>query len=423
MSRRNFLLLLLLVSFLIRVAAVDALRNPSRGPELEQMGADGVEFNILGLHLAETHKYELVKGIPTSFRAPGFPLVLAAIYSSVGENYRVVYAALCFLGAVTCIFSYLLACELLSEKWARIASLLCVFYIPHIYFATVFASENVFAALLPAALWCFVRYFKTQKINMLLGAGLILGLATLTRPFALLIVPMWLVLLFLESRARIRLRIFAIFMLLAGFLVVTVPWSIRNYYAFHRFVAVATNGGSTFYGSNNDRVLSEPYYYGNWIPTTELPHRDVIDATPDEVTRDKVEWSLGLSWVSAHFLSMPLLSSFKLIRLWLPRVDTENKHYFLAELLGYTPIAVLFFLGAIRTIREKAFRIAEFTGIHSIILATIITALIFYGSARFRDANAAIIVVYAAVGLRWIWMLSQQWSSRAWVMESAAAQK
>ena len=400
--RSRFLLLLILSSFLIRAAAVEFLRNPSQGPEFEQMGADGIEFNTLGLHLAANHRYELTKDVPTSFRAPGLPFLLAVIYRSVGEKYRVVYGLFCLLGALTCLFAYFLARELLSEEWSRIASLLCTFYIPHIYFATIFASENVFAAALPAALWCMVRYFRRGGLKTLLAAGLILGYATLTRPFALIILPMWLALLLLKKGSGLEFRVAAPAMVLAGFLIVTAPWVARNYRVHHRFVVVATNGGSTFYGSNNSRVLSEPYDLGNWIPTTELPDRDLIDASPDEVSRDKLEWSLGFRWVRQHAVSMPLLCAFKLIRLWLPRIDTNNRNYFRAELFGYTPIGLLFLLAAIQTVRQRQFHSFEWAAVHATIAATVITAIVFYGSARFRDANAAILVLYASVGLQWI---------------------
>jgi heme A synthase len=39
---------------------------------------------------------------------------------------------------------------------------------------------------------------------------------------------------------------------------------------------------------------------------------------------------------------------------------------------------------------------------HGIIAATIITALIFWGSPRFRDANLPLLMAYAAVGLQTI---------------------
>jgi hypothetical protein len=37
---------------------------------------------------------------------------------------------------------------------------------------------------------------------------------------------------------------------------VMAPWTVRNYRVHGRFVLVATNGGSTFYGRNNDRVVT-----------------------------------------------------------------------------------------------------------------------------------------------------------------------
>src|SRR5262249_60480337 len=100
------------------------------------------------------------------------------------------------------------------------------------------------------------------------GAGLLLGAAALTRPFALLAVPFFALVLLAHLRWRGLLAGVVLGLTTAA---VVVPWTYRNYHVHHRFVPVATNGGSTFYGGNNDRVVNERRLFGSWVSTTELP--------------------------------------------------------------------------------------------------------------------------------------------------------
>ncbi|MDQ3814710.1 MAG: glycosyltransferase family 39 protein, partial [Armatimonadota bacterium] len=398
------ILLLMSAAFLARLGAVIALRDMSRGPG-EEMGADGIEFNLLALRVAEGQGYTWPSGETTSFRAPGFPLFLSGIYAVAGESYLLVYLAFCLLGALSCLLTYLLARELVDEGIARIAAALSVIYPPGIYMATVFASENLFVPCLALALWLFIRHLKTGALPLLAIAGLVLGWGTLTRPFTVLLLPVLLGLLVWHQRSQKgegrqrSVSLVPLVTLAATFLMVLLPWTIRNYHVHGRMVLVATNGGSTFYGANNDRVARELRYLGGWIATTELPGRDVVEATPDEVNHDQMEWRLGLQWVRENLTRMPLLSLFKFLRLWLPEMDSGNKAYVLLQLIGYTPFLALFICGAMWCARQRQYRTIPWWAIHATILATVVMALVFYGTPRFRDANMPCLMLYASLGV------------------------
>jgi 4-amino-4-deoxy-L-arabinose transferase-like glycosyltransferase len=395
MKRGTFLAVLVLTAFLIRFGMVWALRDLSEGPTLRH-GADGVEYNSLALQVANGNGYVGPSGHPTSFRAPGFPLFLAALYFVAGPDYPLIYVVFCLLGALSCLLTYLLACELVPEGTARIAAVLAAVYFPLIYYASMFASENVFVPCLALCVWLFLRHLRTRSIPALALAGLALGWAALTRPFALLLVPVLLGLLVGHQVRVRRLRPLAPVVLVVAFLAILLPWTVRNYLAHDRLVLVATNGGSTFYGGNNDLVLSELRYLGNWVTTVKLPGRDLIEATPDEVSHDQMEWQLGWQWCRQHLRSLPLLWLYKFCRLWLPDLDSANRSYVLAQVLGYSPFLVLFVLGLVRRLRYGWS--TPWLVIDGALMATILTGLIFWGSPRFRDANAPLLMAFAALG-------------------------
>src|SRR6516165_5509595 len=147
LERRTFLALLVAGAFLVRLAAVLALRDLEVGP-LGPYSQDDVQYNALALEVAQGNGYVNDRGRPTSFRAPGFPLFLAGLYALAGPNYPLAYLSFCLLGALSCLLTYLLARELLPEGPARLAAVLAAVYLPHIYFATVFWSENLFVPCL-----------------------------------------------------------------------------------------------------------------------------------------------------------------------------------------------------------------------------------------------------------------------------------
>jgi len=395
----TFLCLLFVVAFLLRLAVVLWLRDISEGPPGPSSG-DDYEFNVLAENVAAGQGYVNYQGRPTSFRAPGFPFLLAGMYFVTGPNYPLAYLLFCALGALSCVFTYLLAREVISEATARLAAWLSVFYLAHLYFSTIFLSENLFVPLLNLGLWLVIRYLKGGSVLLLALAGLVLGWTTLTRPFTLLLGPLLGVLLVWPPRS-LASRLAAGVIWSVTFLGAVAPWTARNYFVHGEFVLLATNGGSTFYGGNNDRVVTEPKYFGYWLSTTDLPHRDLIDATPNEVAHDKMEWKLGIDWVQSHPEKFALAALFKIARLpvGLPDWDSGRLPYRILRMAGYWPFLVLMAVGGFVCLRRRLWS-PPWLVLHFTILATVLTAVVFWGSPRFRDANVGVLMVYAAVGLR-----------------------
>jgi 4-amino-4-deoxy-L-arabinose transferase-like glycosyltransferase len=398
-NKSRLMIIIFVAAFLLRLLAVLALRDIHAGPT-NAFGADGIEFNELAYQVSLGHGYELQPGHPTSFRAPGFPLFLAGIYYLAGRQYPLVYVIFCALGAAACVLTFLVASELVNQALALLAAALAITYINGIYFATVFASESLYLVCFGLSLWLFLRYLKSGFFWDLFFSALSLGWGILTRPFALLFLPIFGSILLWNMWKSRRFRLGQALMFAVIPLAVVAPWTIRNYTVFHQFVLVANNGGSTLYQGNNDRVLNEPYYMGSWISTTELPYRYLIDAEPDEVSHDREELHLGVQWVKGHLRSLPLLCFYKLVRLWLPDISSQNRKFVLLQLVFATPFLIFMLIGLFRCLCQRRYWTQEWILVHGIIAATVLTTLIFFGSPRYRDANIPVLLVYAAIGMQ-----------------------
>src|SRR5712671_4264362 len=110
MTPKRFALLIFVAAFAVRLVAVLAMRDIHKFHG-NQLGADAIEFNQLGLSLARDHSFQL-DGKMTAFRAVGFPLYLSVLYSIFGESYPPQYIGLGLMGALTCVLTYFVAQEL-----------------------------------------------------------------------------------------------------------------------------------------------------------------------------------------------------------------------------------------------------------------------------------------------------------------------
>jgi 4-amino-4-deoxy-L-arabinose transferase-like glycosyltransferase len=399
LSGRNYIVGLFLLAFLLRFGVVLGLRDIHKFHGPSPAGSDAVEFNAIALNLVSGNGYSITPDQPTAIRAPGFPLLLAALYRISYENYALVYGVLCVIGALTCLLTYAVARQLLTEGPARVAGLLAAVYLPHVYYSTLFLSESLFALCVGLALWLFLLHLRTSSNWLLAGAGAVMGYGALARPLAVLFVPLLGLILMRSPDRNWRRLAQRSLVLVASAMVVLLPWSIRNYALYHRFVLIATNGGTTFYGSNNDIVLHDRDYLGSWISSGYLPGRKMIDAAPDEVVRDQVAWALGKQWVRANVSSLPLLSAYKLARFWLPNLTSGNPNFVLMQTVAYTPFAILILLGLAFSLWRFNIKSAPWLAAHAILAANLLCTLVFYGSARFRDSITPVLMIYAVVGL------------------------
>ena len=398
MRTAPFLLIVASLAFGLRVGFTVAYRGGlDAPPERSVAGADSVEYEQLARSVAAGDGYRWPDGTPTSFRAPGYPLALAAVYKLWGASYPAAFLAMAACGALTAVGTYFLARELAGAGVARWAAGVAAAYPGDVYACSYYFSESVFAPCLAFGLWAVATSARTGSLPAAGAAGLLLGYAALTRSFAVLFLPTFGV--YLIGLPPARRGALAAVAFAAGFAACVAPWTYRNAVAQGQFVLIATNGGSTFYGANNDVVAGSPGQYGNWVATNRLAGRDLIEAQPDEVSHDKMEYRLGVEWVESHPEKFALLGVFKVARFWLPFVHYPSfKVYPEVNLAVTTPFLFLIATGVARTLRHRAGRRA-FAVLHLTLAANLAMVVVFWGDPRFRDANTPILALYAALGL------------------------
>jgi len=407
----SILVAILLLALAVRLG-IGVFLGFDSGPDRAACGADTVEFEHMAWSAAHGNGFTLYDGgPPTAFRAPGYPLLLGGLYKLLGRAWWVNRVVLSLLGTGTCWLIYLLAVRLrLGGPVALLAALLTAVLPLQFYWCGHFMSEPLAAFLNVATCLAIVappgrcsRSSGGGKRALLL-AGILCGLAALTRPAALLVLPLLAVMWLVQRRMPVRVWLLRIAVFALGAVLAVAPWTIRNRVVLGRFALITTNGGSTFWGANNDIVSRPGEKWGAWITTTRVnrarKEREVW-SLPNEVDRDKKEWRIGLEWVGRNPGRLPVLLAGKFWRLVKPLPDSPNRIYVLAVAAGWIFLLPTSLCGMGLVLRDPEMR-PRFIPLNAQLLTLLATTAVFYGSERFRAPYEPFLAVCGAVAVGWM---------------------
>jgi 4-amino-4-deoxy-L-arabinose transferase-like glycosyltransferase len=181
-------------------------------------------------------------------RAPGYPAFIAALHvtepaAHVPRRIQVVQS---LLGAVGVWLLAAIAGSAAGPRAALIAAAVAAAYPPLVAMPAYGFSETLFSTLALGAALALTRGASRQVggTNELSGSVLTAA-AILTRPMMLFFVPVGAVWLW-ARRGPLRAAIFV-----AVAIACVAPWTIRNYRVYGRAIAVASEGGVTFWTGNH----------------------------------------------------------------------------------------------------------------------------------------------------------------------------
>ncbi len=246
-------------------------------------------------------------GTPSAFRPPAYPLTLAGLYALVGVHPlagRVLGAA---LGVLTVGLEAALGRAVAGERVGLWAGAVAAVFPPLVALCGTTVSEALFLPLelaLALVLVSLARHPSPVRWSILAGA--LCAAALLTRAVALVWVVVALVAVG-RSIAAGRPRRRSLAGLLAAFVVVMAPWSVRNLDVLHAFVPVTTEGGYTLAGQYNSTVAAPGPDQSVWqipliIPDVAARVRPLYARRGgvDEAQLDSALRSIARRYVFAH---------------------------------------------------------------------------------------------------------------------------
>jgi hypothetical protein len=130
-------------------------------------------------------------------------------------------------------------------------------YLPWIDVGASLYSESLLIPLVIAVCAATVEYRRTGRRLLLVSAGLLAGLATITHANGLVLVPVVCAAVWparcLRTRPFEARRLRPVVTVISAGAIAIAPWTVRNAIELHAFVPIATSLGNTLAGTYNSR--------------------------------------------------------------------------------------------------------------------------------------------------------------------------
>jgi 4-amino-4-deoxy-L-arabinose transferase-like glycosyltransferase len=211
---------------------------------------------------------------PSAYFPPAFPYFLAVVDLVDGHTGRGDPGATqparisqAVVGTIVVGLIGLVALEAFGPLVGLIALAVAAIYPVLIEVSALLLAENLFTALVLAAVWAALRAGRsTSPLPWIAGSGVFTGLATLAHVNGIvLVIPL------AVAAWRALPRLLSPALLLAAALLALAPWLVRDAVVTHHFVRVTDEDGITLVGTYNRASASDPHVPYRWRLYLNIP--------------------------------------------------------------------------------------------------------------------------------------------------------
>ena len=399
---------------------------------------DERDYNQLAISIVQRGEYGFAPGQLTSIRPPLFPAFVAAIYSVCGiENYQAIRLANVLLSLVTTVVVYLLARRMFCGRVAFVAAALVTFYPSLVGAGNLVLTETLFTLLVCSFLLASERYLATSSRWAIVAAGVLLGLAALTRSAVWLFPPVAAALILWTGPERmIRGRLVSAALLCVAFALTLAPWTIRNTTLHKTFTTVDVMGGRNVMMGNYehtpwDRPWAAIEIQGEkaWHQVLSRAHGGLAGKTQGQI--DKLAMRQALEYIAAHPGQTLARSTAKLFHFW--QLERELVAGGKQGIWGTFSTPLLLLMAAAIVGTYCLVMVSGLFGVWMmppsnravhwllVLLVLFVTALhsVAFGHSRYHLPLMPIVILYAAACLVHWRVVVGQW--RSWPFAAAAA--
>ena len=340
-------------------------------------------------------------------RAPGYPAFLSTFIDPVPVEHVPprVQIVQSLVGALGIVLIATIAGRAGGPRSAVAAAAIAAVYPPLVWMPAYALSETLFSAVALATA-CLLHtqkggchLFSRKKVTATFFGGLLTGVGILIRPAMVFFLPFgagWMV----AKRAYAGVAIFLVTAVL-----VVLPWTIRNHRVYGRWIAVASEGGVTFWTGNHPLAKGDGDLAANPdLKRAELAFRaDHPGLTPEQL--EPLYYRDALTWIRANpgaWLALTARKAFYSVIPLGPSYAVHSSRYVAASAISYVLVLAAAVSGARKARRADGRPAAE--PLWLMAASTILAGLIFFPQERFRlpVIDPALIVTAALI-----------WSERA----------
>jgi 4-amino-4-deoxy-L-arabinose transferase-like glycosyltransferase len=347
------------------------------------------------------------------FRAPLYPYLLALIYKVSGSSIAAAVFVQHILGTLNAALTYVLARLCFRRNVALIAGLVAALYWVMIYFEGQLLLENLAIFLDLLFLVGISAALPRRGVRLLAISGVLLGLAAITRPSILIVVP---ILPFLfhwtappAFRGRRRERwVMPTVIVIAAAAVVISPVLVRNLVVGHDFVPIASQGGVNFYIGNNPQSDgrtaivpgTRPDWWGGYHDSIAMAEKSMgRKLKPSEVSN--FFFRKGLAFIVSQPEKAGELFAHKFALFWSggERSNNMNIYFFWRKAgMGHVPLPGFWLIGPLGLLGGVLLwrRRAELCLLYGYVLLYSFGVILFFVNARFRLPVVPILAIFAS---------------------------
>lgn len=308
----------LLLALVLRMAAAFVWQD--RMPADKQfVFPDSYSYWALGRSIAQGEPYQYGTPDARVFRTPGYPLLLAGLFSLGAESVLAARLLGAVLGTAAVAATYALARVLFNARAGVLAALITAVYPGAIALSVFVLSEALFVPLMMLNLLLWALAWRLPNRNgarmAAAGAGIAAAAATLARPSWLMLVPLAIVVGLLIAPARAK-HLELSLCVLALLILCMTPWWVRNARVTGRFVPTTLQVGASLYDGLNPQATGASDM--RFVPDFQRQQRDqpLAEGESLEYALDRRMRNAALDWARQNPWRVMELVAIKFARMW-----------------------------------------------------------------------------------------------------------
>lgn len=257
MALKKLFFLIIVLSFIIPLAYSFYFRIH---PSVDARAYDNIAYNLAsGRGYRESLDIPLEMDYSLVRVGPGYEFFLAGLYYIFGHRYWPVWIVQSLLQALAAVLTFLIAKEIFKKNWDPKIGLVAAAFVGFspdlITISAMLLSETLAIFLVLLSVYLFFKYYSQKKLFLILALGAVFGFTALVRtPVFLLLIPFFIFLIKNKRWLHISLLVLTIFFIF-------LPWSLRNYKIYHKFIPTNAALGYNLVAGNHSGASGElePY--------------------------------------------------------------------------------------------------------------------------------------------------------------------
>jgi 4-amino-4-deoxy-L-arabinose transferase-like glycosyltransferase len=226
---------------------------------------DAHNYDVMARQFLEKGFLGYASAKPNAYVTPGYPLFLALIYAISGYSEEsplmLVRIIQVIISVLTIFLLYLLAKETAGRRTALLTAFFASIYLVSIWVPTLILTEALYTFFFILYLYIQMAALNRKSMPLNFAAGIILALAVLVRPLIAPLIILPYVYYYIKERDRFYIKSF--FINAAGFVIVMLPWWIRNLASLNRPIIFATQEDPLLRGTYPYEIGVENIPYSN----------------------------------------------------------------------------------------------------------------------------------------------------------------